>query len=323
MSDPQRPTIAAVVACYRDAEALPEMHRRLSASLGSLGVEYQIVLVNDGSPDSSGEIIQRLSAQDPRVLGVNHSRNFGSQMAFRSGMSFCEMESVVLLDGDLQDPPEVIPELYYKMVEGFDVVYGVRVRREMGRLKEALYKLFYRVYSASADFAIPRDAGDFAIVSKQVMDTLLLFREKDLFLRGLRAYVGFRQTGISYIRPERPFGRSTNSIRKNLDWARSAIFSSSSKPLKLITDFGFIVFAISALVGVALVLDRFFITGQEVPGITLLATMITGFGGLTMLSLGVIGEYISKILIEVKDRPAPIVVSTVEMGRLVAPQSHR
>jgi len=308
------PSVSAIVACYKDGEAIPEMYQRLTTSLGQLGCEYEIIFVDDSSPDDSWAIIQEISRTDSAVVGINHSRNFGSQFAFRSGMEISSMDSVVLLDGDLQDPPEVIPELYSAFCAGADIVYGVRAKREMSRFRESFYKVFYWLFSGLSEYPIPRNAGDFSVLSRRVVRLILEFPERDFFFRSLRAYVGFHQVGIEYFRPERAFGRSTNSLGKNINWARKAIFSSSTKPLRFVTNFGFWVSMLAILLAIWFVLLRVLFPENSAPGMTLLSLLILGLGGIQLLALGVIGEYVGRILEEAKQRPAPIRNSIIRAG---------
>ena len=305
------PTISAIVACYRDEEAIPVMYERCSKVLKDLTEDYEIIFVNDCSPDNSWEVICTLAEADSHVLGISHSRNFGSQMAFQSGLRASKMESAVLMDGDLQDPPEVIPELLNQFRKGFDVVYGVRSRRQMGAVRNFFHRAFYKFYSALSDFPVPRDAGDFALLSRRVVDEMLRFSEREVFLRSLRAYIGFRQTGVEYYRPERMFGRSTNNLLKNIEWAKSAVFSSSTWPLRFLTWIGLLVFALSLISGLALAINRIVNPAEAAEGITLLAVIALFFGGLNLLAIGVIGEYVGKVLAEVKNRPGPIIEQTV------------
>ncbi len=187
--------------------------------------------VNDCSPDDSEEVIRSITRNDRRVLGISHSRNFGSQAAFRSGMEIATKNSCVLLDGDLQDPPELIAQFVSKWREGFDVVYGRRVKREASLPMQLSYKLFYRIFDTFSYIQIPHDAGDFSLIDRRVMEAMLRFPERDLFLRGVRAYAGFRQIGVDYVRPERMFGHTTNNLWKNLGWAKKGILSFSYVPL--------------------------------------------------------------------------------------------
>jgi polyisoprenyl-phosphate glycosyltransferase len=231
-------SITAVVACYKDAEAIPIMHRRLTEVFHRIGIDHEIIFVNDNSPDNSAEIIREISARDPHVVGITHSRNFGSQAAFRSGMELASKEACVLLDGDLQDPPELIEAFVEKWRAGADIVYGRRTQREMPRWVEAFYRAFYRIFAALSEVPIPKDAGDFSLLDRTVVYWMLQCKERDAFLRGLRAYVGFQQVGVDYVRPERMFGISTNNWIKNIGWAKKGIFSFSRVPLHMMTALG-------------------------------------------------------------------------------------
>ena len=311
----ERPrSVSAIIACYKDAEAIPYMHRRLTKTFKKLGVNYEIIFVNDGSPDDSAEVIRSLSEKDPRVIGICHSRNFGSQMAFRSGMELSTMDSVVLLDGDLQDPPELIEEFYAKWDEGFDVVFGRRVKREMPRHRGLMYKLFYRLFAKLSYVKIPLDAGDFSLMDQRVVGWLLNSPERDLFVRGLRAYVGFKQTGIDYERPERMFGRTTNSFIKNIDWAKKAIFSFSNAPITMLTNAGIICLMISLLAAVVVGLLRIFIPDIAPRGVTTLLIGTIFFGSINLFAIGLVGEYVSKIMVEVKQRPRLIRSALIRNG---------
>jgi polyisoprenyl-phosphate glycosyltransferase len=308
-------SVSAIVACYKDAQAIPHMYRRLTETFRRLGVDYEIIFVNDCSPDNSAEIIEAISATDQNVIGICHSRNFGSQMAFRSGMELSTKASVVLLDGDLQDPPELIEAFHKKWIEGFDVVYGRRVKREMSWYQELFYKAFYRVFAAFSYIQIPYDAGDFSLMSRRAVGWLLACTERDLFMRGLRAYVGFRQTGVDYVRPERMFGRSTNSFLKNISWAKRGIFSFSNTPLDMLTALGFALFLLSVSMATLAVLLKLFIPDVAPKGVTTLLISILFFGSLNLFAIGILGEYISKILTEVKRRPRLIRSALIRYGK--------
>ncbi len=295
--------LSAIIACYRDNEAIPIMHQRLCATFESIGVDYEIIFVNDNSPEGDEAQIRALCAVDSRVIGVCHSRNFGSQSAFLSGMQIATGDAVILLDGDLQDPPEVIPAFFKQWKEGFDVVYGERVRREASWYMQLLYKFFYRLFRYLSSIPIPLDAGDFSIIDRKVVNHLLRLPERDIFLRGLRAWVGFRQTGVPYARPERMFGRSTNSFLKNIWWAKKAIFSFSTKPLQYIQGIGLAVFLLSLALTLFYTAVHFLAPDPEARGITTLAVLILGLGGLQIFSLSILGDYVAKILEESKHRP--------------------
>ena len=201
MADARPPRLSAVIACYQDAQAIPLMYQRLSDVFSTLAVDHEIIFVNDGSPDDTASVLKALTAKDDHVLAIEHSRNFGSQNAFLSGMELATGDAVVLLDGDLQDPPEVIPALYEKWREGNDVVYGRRSKREAPAIMAMAYRAFYRVFRAASYVPVPLDAGDFALMDRRVVDELLALPETDQFLRGLRAWVGFKQTGVDYVPP--------------------------------------------------------------------------------------------------------------------------
>src|ERR1035441_3272584 len=217
-SEPTR-KLSAIIACYRDAQAVPIMHERLTAVFNKLGVDYEIIFVNDNSPDNAREVLAALAARDPRVVVINHSRNFGSQSAFTSGMRIATGDAVILLDGDLQDPPELIESFYQKWLEGYDVVYGERVQREATWFLQIAYKAFYRLFRSASYVPIPLDAGDFSLIARRVVDALNSLPENNRFMRGLRAWVGYRQTGVPYVRPERMFGHTTNSEARSAEAA--------------------------------------------------------------------------------------------------------
>ena len=231
-------SVTAVVACYKDNLAIPIMYERLKATFTKLNIDFEIIFVNDCSPDDSEEVIRSISGNDRRVLGISHSRNFGSQSAFRSGMEIASKNACVLLDGDLQDPPELIEQFVALWREGYDVVYGRRVKREATLFMQFAYKAFYRVFDYFSYVTIPHDAGDFSLMDRRVVRSVLQFPERDLFLRGVRAFAGFKQTGVDYVRPERMFGVSTNNLLKNLDWAKKGILSFSNTPLNMMTFTG-------------------------------------------------------------------------------------
>jgi polyisoprenyl-phosphate glycosyltransferase len=307
--------LSAVIACYRDAPAAPQMHERLSATFRKLGVDYEIIFVNDASPDDAGEVLAALAARDERVTVVTHSRNFGSQSAFTSGMRVATGDAVVLLDGDLQDPPELIEDFYTKWQEGWEVVYGVRVQREATPAMRLGYKLFYRLFRVMSYVPIPVDAGDFSLLDRQVVDALNALPEANRFLRGLRAWVGFRQTGVPYTRPERPFGRSTNSLVRNLGWARKAILSFSYAPLDLIVWLALTTVVVSVLAMAAQIALRIVDASLVPRGFTTLLVVILFIGGIQLLCLSIIGSYLAHIYDEVKRRPAYIVDSILNPPR--------
>ena len=300
--------ISAVIACYSDEQAIPQMYSRLTATFNKLGVDYEIIFVNDGSPDNTESVLAGLVEKDEHVIAVNHSRNFSSQMAFTSGMDIASGDAVVLLDGDLQDPPEIIEKFYEKWLEGFDVVYGVRTKREAPLLMQAAYKLFYRIFRKMSYICMPLDAGDFSLMDRRVVDCMKLFPERDRFLRGLRAWLGFKQTGIPYVRAERLYGKTTNSLLKNFSWATKGIFSFTYVPLELMTLLGFLAFVIACLGIIVQIILRFLMPSTP-RGFTAIIVVVLFMGAVQLLSISVLGQYIGKIFEEVKQRPKYIVKS--------------
>lgn len=303
--------ISAIIACYKDAPAISIMHKRLTKTFRQLGINYEIIFVNDGSPDNSEEILKKLVKKDPHVIGVNHSRNFSSQMAFTSGMDIANGDAIVFLDGDLQDPPEIIKEFYKKWIEGYDVVYGVRVKREASLLMAFFYKLFYRIFHKMSYVKMPLDAGDFSLIDRKVVNVLKQFPERDRFLRGLRAWVGFNQTGIPYIRPERMFGKTTNNFLKNFQWATKGILSFSYVPLQLMTLLSLLVFFI-ALIGMVVQIIFRLLLPNTPAGITTVLIVVLFIGAIQLLGISILGEYIGKIFEEVKQRPKYVVKSIIK-----------
>ncbi len=312
----EKNSVSAVIACYRDEQAIPIMHSRLVSVFNRLQLDYEIIFVNDCSPDNSAEVIRSISALDPHVLGITHARNFGSQAAFRSGMDLASKGACVLLDGDLQDPPELIEDFVREWRAGADVVYGRRVKREMPALLEACYRGFYRLFAAMSEVPIPKDAGDFSLMDRTVIYWMLQCQERDSFLRGLRAYVGFKQVGVDYARPERMFGVSTNNWVKNIGWAKKGIFSFSRVPLHMLTALGGL--ACVATVGLAAlsILIRVLDPDSVPKGLTFIALLVMFFGSFAILGIGLLGEYIGKIFEETKARPAFIRRSLIVRGEI-------
>jgi dolichol-phosphate mannosyltransferase len=301
--------LTAVIACYRDAPAIPQMHERLTTTFRELGVDYEIVFVNDASPDDARVVLASLAERDPKVVVVNHTRNFGSQSAFTSGMEIATGDAVVLLDGDLQDPPELIEKFYERWREGYDVVYGVRERRVTTFPMQLAYKLFYRIFRSLSYVSIPVDAGDFSLLDRRVVDALNALPESNRFLRGLRAWVGFRQTGVPYVRPARPYGETTNSLRRNVGWARRAIVSFSYAPLNLIAWLALFTVGLSIVAAIVTIVLRIVDPHVAPRGITTVILVVLFIGGIQLICLSIVGSYLAHIYDEVKRRPPYIVES--------------
>lgn len=303
--------LSAVVACYNDGGSVRLMYERLKKALASVTPHYEIIYVNDASPDNAGEILRELAARDERLTVITHSRNFGSQMAFTSGMTQAIGEAVVLLDGDLQDPPELIPAFAKKWLEGYEVVYGVRVRRRgESRFRQLGYRMFYRLFRRFSYVPIPLDAGDFSLLDRKVYLALAAMPERDRFLRGLRAFVGFRQIGIPYERAARYAGETTNSLLANFRWARRGIFSFFYKPLEYVTYLSMLtaLFAGVAIVGYV---AAYFLVPNTPKGFLTILVAVLFLGAIQLTSIAVLGEYVSRIFEEVKQRPRFIVKEIV------------
>jgi polyisoprenyl-phosphate glycosyltransferase len=302
--------ISAIIACYKDEQAIPIMAQRLKATFEKIGIDYEIIFVNDGSPDASQPVLEKLAALDPKIKVITHSRNFGSQNAFSSGMRLASGDGCVLLDGDLQDPPELIEDFYKKWTEGYDVIYGIRVKREMPLLWGLAYKGFYRLFQKMAYIRVPVDAGDFSLIDRKVMNVIIALPERDRFMRGLRAWSGFRQIGVPYERPERMFGVSTNNLLSNLRWARKGIFSFSYVPLETISLGALLVSFLSVCAIIFQVIDR--LRHPNIPqGISTVIVVCLFLGAIQLLSLSFIAEYIGKIFEEVKARPHYVVAKLI------------
>src|SRR5690606_24853010 len=305
----EKPVISILAPVYNEEPVLPELYRRVREVMEQTGEPWELVLVDDGSRDRSAEVIAALHEQDPRVRGLSFSRNFGFQIAVTAGLDYVEGDAVILADADLQDPPEVFPEMIARWREGYDVVYGVRTRRE-GETWFKLFtaKLFYRLIYRITDVNIPLDTGDFRLMDRRVVNVLRHMPERNRFLRGMIPWLGFRQIGIPYQRKARFAGESKfSSVRQMLPFALDAITSFSYLPLQLATYMGFILAFISLIAIVVVIALRLF--GPSSPLLGQATTLVTVLflGGVQLISLGIIGEYLGRIYDEVKGRPLYLV----------------
>ena len=301
--------LSTVVACYLDGPAIPIMYERLVKVFQTLAVDYEVIFVNDCSPDNAAEVLEALAKEDDQVVVINHSRNFGSQSAFTSGMEIATGDAVILLDGDLQDPPELIAEFFKKWNEGYEVVYGIREKRKATLFLRVAYKIFYRIFRKFSYIRVPLDAGDFSLLDRRVVDVLNGFPENNRFVRGLRAWAGFKQIGIPYTRPERMFGTTTNSLIKNLGWARKAIISFSYAPLNFITWLALVIVGVSFFAILLQAMARLLFPQSVPSGFSTIIILTLFMGGIQLLCLSIIGSYIAHIYEEVKRRPPYIVDS--------------
>lgn len=305
-------SLSIIIACYRDAGSVREFYRRLCEVLPTVTPDHEIIYVNDASPDDAEEILRELSAEDPRLVVVNHTRNFGSQNAFLSGMRIARGDGIILMDGDLQDPPSLIPELARRWSEGYDIVYGERVSRRETLFRRVAYKVFYRLFRAMADLPIPLDAGDFGLIDRKVVRTLLdSFPEHLVFLRGLRAYTGYQSIGVPYVRDARFDGRSTNSLRGNIRWAKLAIFSFSKKPLQYISFLAFVCVIGTVLTAMGYLVSHF-IVGSAPPGWMTNIMLVLLLGSIQLVCVSILAEYMAHMYDELKARPRYIVRDIID-----------
>lgn len=303
-------TISTIVPIYNEEGNIPELHKRLSAILSKISSSYEIIFINDGSRDNSLAMLMNLANNDSHVFYIDLSRNFGHQIAVTAGLDASSGDSVVIIDADLQDPPELIEELYKKLKEGFEVVYATRAQREgESYFKKFTAKLFYKILSNLSNVKIPVDTGDFRIMDRKIVDLLKQMPEQNKFLRGQISWLGFRQTSISFHRQERKHGQTGYPFGKMLNFALDGITSFSDVPLKLVTRLGFIISIISFLVILYAVYSHF-ILSRTITGWTSLIISSMFIGGVQLFSIGIIGEYISRINRNVLQRPLYVINKT-------------
>lgn len=297
------PELSVIIAVYNSANIFPELYKRLTTALQQYDSSLEIITVLDGCKDKSYEVINNLAARDKRIKIIEFSRNFGHQSALTAGLSHASGELIAIIDDDLEDPPELLPKFIEKINQGFDVVYGIRKKRNRSLILNLLYKGFYRVLGNLVDIKIPYDAGDFCVMSRQVVDVLVSMKEHNRYLRGMRAWVGFNQTGIEYNREKRFADTSGYNFKKYIELALNAIFSFSYKPLKYLTIMGFIVSLISFEEAFRIIFLK--LTGKvpDIPGWAYLTISMLFLFGIQLIAMGIIGEYIARIYDELKHRP--------------------
>ena len=315
------PDYSIVVPVYDEQEALPELYERLRWLLERLDGDAEVILVDDGSRDDSYALMLDLNRRDPRFKLLQLSRNFGHQVAITAGLDFAAGRAVIVMDADLQDPPEAALAMAERWREGFDVVYGVRrERRGETRFKRITAAVFYRLLQRLADVEIPADAGDFRLLDRKALDAYLAMREHDRYVRGMVSWVGFNQIGVAYNRDERRAGTTKYPFRKMIKFAADGIVSFSNAPLRLALGLGFLVSASSFLYGfVAILLN---VTGAfTVPGWTSIIIVTSFLGGVQLIVLGVIGEYVGRTYVETKGRPLYVVNREAGLAdRLTTPE---
>lgn len=307
--------LSVVVPCFNEEEVLAETNRRLIAALEQQPLKFEIIYVDDGSSDSTPVLLRDLASRDSRLRVVRFSRNFGHQMAITAGLEHSSGDAVAIIDADLQDPPEVMLEFVHKWMEGYDVVYGSRAERD-GETAFKLWsaKAFYRCIDRLSDTRIPLDTGDFRLMDRRVVDALLAMPERDRFVRGMVSWLGFSQSGVSYRRERRAAGITKFSLFKMLRFAMDGIFSFSIVPLRLATWTGFAASGIAVIGIIGALIERIFGVPGLVKGWTSMVTAILFIGGVQLICMGIIGEYIGRIYGEAKRRPLYILRERIGFG---------
>lgn len=302
--------LSVIIPIYNEEGNIPSLFERLNSVISNIDVEKEFVFVNDGSRDNSISLIKQLADKHPFVKYIDFSRNFGHQVAVSAGLDKSSGDAVVIIDADLQDPPELINDLYQKLNTGFDVVYAKRrARKGESFLKKFTAKLFYRILSSITSVSIPLDTGDFRIMSRQVVDIVKNMPEKEKFLRGQISWVGFDQTFVEYDRDERAVGETGYTYRKMIRFALDGITSFSNFPLKFATGAGFVVSGFSFFMIVYALYSRYILKIYE-PGWTSLMLAVTFIGGIQLICIGIIGEYISRMSANIRNRPLYVIKNT-------------
>ena len=313
--------ISVIIPSFNEEENIKELYERIVKVLDEINInDYEIIFIENGSSDNSLNILKNINALNNKVKIVSFSRNFGYQNAILAGLEYSKKDHACILDGDLQDPPEIIKDLVLKADDGFDVVYGVRKKREATFFKKIGYKLFYFVYQKLSEISVPKEVGEFCLINRKVINHLIKLRERNLFIRGLRSWVGFNQTGIEYNRMERNKGNAKFSLYGSFILGLDGIISFTLIPLRIALILGLIMFAISIIYFLFVFVTKLLVVfGFKIPlwlimpkGLTIMNLIMVTFLSLIVLILGIIGEYIGKIYTEVKDRPRYIVKEFVE-----------
>jgi dolichol-phosphate mannosyltransferase len=300
------PEVSVVIPVFNEQENLPELHRRLTATLGQAGEPYELVFVDDGSRDTSVTLLHDLARIDRRVTVVELARNFGHQVAISAGLDHARGAGVIVMDADLQDPPEELPRFIRAWRDGHDVVYAIREQRKEGWLKRSAYAAFYRLLARVAQIEIPLDAGDFCIMDRRVVDLLNGMPERNRFVRGIRSWIGLNQVGLPYERQGRYAGQPKYTVRRLIFLALDGLVSFSFLPLRVISVIGLIVSTLSIMLALGYLIQALTI-GLSPPGFATLTVAIFFLSGIQLITIGVIGEYVGRIFEEVKQRPLYVV----------------
>lgn len=302
--------ISIIIPVYNSASFMGNLLKAIDLQKNASSWDLELVLVDDGSKDASYSKIEELSKSYKYIKGIKLSKNFGHQVAVKTGLSHCTGDYIAIIDDDLQDPPSLLPHFFAYLDRGYDVAYGVRKKRKESFIKKISYKSFYRILKSLSDTDIPLDSGDFCVMKRHVLDEILKFKEKNLFLRGIRAWVGYKQIGVEYERDARFGGESGYTIKKLLKIAMDGIFSFSSVPIRIITILGVFGLVFAVLYSTTTIIG-YFVYGISVKGFATLAIIISFFSSLILICLGIIGEYIVRIYEEVRERPYVIIEKTI------------
>jgi polyisoprenyl-phosphate glycosyltransferase len=302
--------ISLIIPVYNSSKFLHKTVKAVDDQRKESNWDLELILIEDGSPDNSFEVIERLAKEYDYIKGIKLSRNFGHQIAVRTGLSYATGDYIAIIDDDLQDPPSLLPRFFEQLDNGYEVAYGVRKKRKEDRLRKIAYVSFYRILRGISDTKIPLDSGDFCVMTKNVKDKMLTLNEQNPYLRGIRAWVGFKQIGLEYERSGRIEGESGYSLKKLIKIAKDGIFSFSSLPLQIISLLGNIGLMISVLFTLFTVF-RYFNNEIEVEGYTTIIILMMFFSSIILISLGIIGEYIYRIYNEVRNRPHTIIEKTI------------
>lgn len=316
MTSASTPLVSIVIPLYNEEAVFERLISRLDAVLNTFNVATEVVMIDDGSKDSTASLMRSKCLSDSRYTGIFLSRNHGHQLALSAGLANARgTEAIMVLDGDLQDPPELIHDFYQLYKDGFDVVYAIRKNRKEGPLKKLAYWAYYRLQKSVSNFNIPIDSGDFGLMSRRVVDKLNDMPEQSRYLRGMRSWVGYKQTGFAYSRDERKEGESSYGWKQLIGLAFNGIFNFSEFPIRLITKLGFFTIIISLLYLCDVLYKKLF-TNLDVPvGFTATIMAIILFSGVQLISLGIIGEYVLRIFFQVKNRPLFIVKEKIVDGQ--------
>lgn len=311
------PNISIVIPLFNEEQVFPLLIERLDQIISNSDLGIEVILVDDGSKDSTPLMMKKKAMDDANYHCIFLSRNYGHQIALSAGLNHVKAtEAVMVIDGDLQDPPELLDELYAKYKEGFEVVYAVRKNRKEGFFKKLAYFLFYRFIKKISKIELPLDSGDFALMSRRVVDILNSMPEQSRYLRGMRSWVGFNQVGVEYERKERAAGTSKYSFRMLFNLAYNGIFNFSEVPIRFASKIGFISIFVSLLYLVYSIIMR--LTTDEIPsGFTALLFVIVLFGGVQLVSIGIIGEYIIRTFFQVKNRPLFIIDQRIQEKEII------